>query len=263
MKHSFDTLVSLGWNCEVSFRIQDYLNRNIDSYLYSWVRVQNGEGLLRSLYHPEDVLAGNITLLDCGMLRCEKCQLDFHGIGEKGKLFLENGAPNEEVVSETIKELRSRIGHTSDKFQKLLKSDKRSLFIWKLNENYIVDQQVLENIKKVFCFLSEKYVSGKFVLMIVIEKKRCTEELLSLQNERLVVKNVQRVADKDNVMLDGDIDGWMEILAREDLICGSAFQFIYLLYLKIRWRMKRHFCNIYLKIENVLVYIYHRIRGIE
>lgn len=78
MKYKYDVLVSIGWNCEVSFRIQDFLNRQIDSYVYSWVRVQNSAGLLHSLYYPEDILAGKITLLKCGMLRCENCQMDFH-----------------------------------------------------------------------------------------------------------------------------------------------------------------------------------------
>ena len=30
----FDHYVSLGYNCEVSFRIQDYLGKPIESYLY-------------------------------------------------------------------------------------------------------------------------------------------------------------------------------------------------------------------------------------
>ncbi len=38
-ERGFDHIVSLGYNCEVSFRINDYLEREIDSYPLSWAYV--------------------------------------------------------------------------------------------------------------------------------------------------------------------------------------------------------------------------------
>lgn len=263
MKHKYDVLVSIGWNCEVSFRIQDYLNHNIDSYMYSWVRVQNSEGLLHSLYHPEDVLSGIITLLDCGMLRCENCQMDFHGIGDKGSLFLENGSPNTVVVEDTIQELKSRIRHTSDKFQKLLRSEKKSLFIWKLNEANNIDSKTICDINNVFHFFMQTYKSGQFGLLIVAERHKITPELLLLQSDQLFVKTISRAADKENVLLDGDIDGWMKLLVEVDCDVKKIFRSIYVVYLNLRWRSKRAWQKTYLTVESMLVAFYHKVRRIK
>ena len=47
-------LVSLGYNCEVSFRLEDYYGK-LDSYLFSWSFEDSRSGFIKALENMEDV----------------------------------------------------------------------------------------------------------------------------------------------------------------------------------------------------------------
>jgi hypothetical protein len=86
----FDEVTSLGYNCEVGFRIQDYFGL-MDSYPYSWAYCLDRKLFLESLDNLDDILTGDITLMPSGMFRCEKYQISFHASKEKMHyLLMEN-----------------------------------------------------------------------------------------------------------------------------------------------------------------------------
>ena len=129
----FDEVTSLGYNCEVGFRIQDYFGL-MDSYPYSWAYCLDRKLFLESLDNLDDILTGDITLMPSGMFRCEKYQISFHASKEKDALFVD-GKPNEEVVRLELASLKKKIKHLVEKFYSLFQSDKKSLFVIKVKHS--------------------------------------------------------------------------------------------------------------------------------
>lgn len=69
---NFKNVISLGYNCEVSYRIEDLLGRKIDSYPFSWAYVMDNHAFLKCLENLEDVLENEIEILPSGMFKDKK-----------------------------------------------------------------------------------------------------------------------------------------------------------------------------------------------
>lgn len=211
---SFDKIVSLGCNCEVSFRIEDYQKRPIDSYLYSWCYELDPELFAESLYHMDEILCGPVEVQPWGMFLDKTWQLSFHGKGRKDQLFLENGELNQEVADQMIEELRSRVRHLTDKFQKLLKSDHRTLFIFKV-PSWQEGGSSVSLVRRVCEFLEQEYLSGNYRLLVVLEEKNqgfreASGELKKYK--KLQIKYIKEFAPDDNTKNGGDIEGWLKAI---------------------------------------------------
>lgn len=125
-RRKFDVYVSLGYNCEVSFRIRDFLNSPIDSYPFSWCYVTRPERLGECLENMDDILKHKTKLLPWGMILDEKYGLSFHIKVLKSRL-LQDGQDNKEIYQEALLELQSRFRHLIFKFRELLKSNRYTL----------------------------------------------------------------------------------------------------------------------------------------
>ena len=51
----FQNIVSLGYNCEVSFRIEDFTHEKINSYPFSWSYISDHKKFLEALQNLDDV----------------------------------------------------------------------------------------------------------------------------------------------------------------------------------------------------------------
>lgn len=117
----YDNIVSLGYNCEVSFRIKDFMKeqgRSFDSYLYSWVYITNRFLMLDSIENFDLVLSGDLKLLPWGMVRCEKTAMDFHMRNKQLWDDMGNIKPRE--YQEALTELKSRVSHLKMKTAQLI-----------------------------------------------------------------------------------------------------------------------------------------------
>lgn len=65
----FDHYVSLGYNCEVSFRIQDYLGKPIESYSLTWAYVHDLSRLPAALEKRGELLGRMLPQKGSDMFR--------------------------------------------------------------------------------------------------------------------------------------------------------------------------------------------------
>lgn len=213
----FDTIVSLGFNCEVSFRIRDHLNGYLDSYPYSWCYVYGGADLSQCLEHPERILSGDIELLPNGMLLCKTCHLSFHGKMPLDQLWNADGSPCQEKLDMTIAELRARQSHLQDKLRWLLNDGKKStLFLMKNAKIAFQPKEAAEDIRSLSRWLEEHYQGGRFLLVVVVEERYLTHRLRRMENKHLVFRSVRQFAKEGKAQSGSDFEGWNAIFDEFD-----------------------------------------------
>ncbi len=219
----FQNIVSLGYNCEVSFRIEDFTHDKIKSYPFSWSYITDQKKFLDALWNLEDVLKNEIEVLPWGMFLDKKYGISFHGKGDKTTLFQEDGSVNQEVADSMIEELKSRESYLIEKFKKLLSSDQATLFILKVSSAKDGEENA-EFIQGVLEFLKKNYVSQNFMLLAVAEKNHL--EFVKLLGECvcdkfLTVRSIEAFADDGNTQTGGDIEGWLDVIGRCGEYCPS------------------------------------------
>ncbi|MDM0822046.1 hypothetical protein QTI12_14785 [Clostridium perfringens] len=208
-KNTFDEVVSLGYNCEVSFRIKDYFGK-ISSYPYSWAYCCDKNLFLKSLDNLDDILTGEITLLPLsGMFKCEKYNMNFHSSKHKENLVVD-GKPNKENVEKEIKNLKEKIKHLTKKFKDLLTSEKNTLFVIKIKHDEFNDEKFIQEI---YSRLLKYYKSKRFLLLVVLEEKYLTKEIINLESERLKIRTVKYFAKDNDTLRGGDLVGWNSVFS--------------------------------------------------
>lgn len=201
----YDRVVSLGYNCEVSFRIEDYYG-SIDAMPFSWSFTLNRDKFPEAIRNSGELLSEGITVRDDHMLMCNKYELKFH---PRYSIFPQFSEYTQEQLDEATKELKERVKHLSDKFEQLFGSDLRTLFVMKVEDKgtdsnckYILD---------VYEALKEKYTSGKFTLAVVLLNESINESVRALENEQIKVFGLKKFAPVKHTNIMGDIKGWRNV----------------------------------------------------
>lgn len=208
MKDYYDNVVSLGYNCEVAYRIKDSFD--LPSYPFSWVYIYDLKRFSELLYNLDDVFNSESEIFPWGMILYKKYQISFHIVGdaEKPLLFLENGELNKEFTDQKLIDLKSRYFHMVDKFKNLLKSHKKTLFVIKLK-----DDQALKDFPLVYNFFKQNYQigrGGKFKILIVMEEKYKSRNNIKVikKCKNAVIKYITNFADDGDTLYGGDHIGW-------------------------------------------------------
>ncbi len=221
----FDHYVSLGYNCEVSFRIQDYLGKPIESYPLTWAYVHDLSRLAAALEKRGELLGRMLPQKGSDMFRDADYDIAFHVRASADELFRADGSLREEIAEPALEELRSRYRHLTEKFSELLLSDDRTLFVLKVRE----DGYRQSWLKNLFAFLVENYfaLSGGFRLLVVSEERWFNEKEAKRfwrGEDRILFATVENFAADDKTDRDGDIDGWMRAFAYADKDSASFFE---------------------------------------
>lgn len=204
----YDTYVSLGYNCEVSFRIQDFWGR-LESYPLSWAYILNRNYLIEALNHLDKILTGDINVTPWHMVIDEDYKISLHLKLYTDKLFLDDGTLDIFYASKSIFELKSRFSHLVNKFLDLLKSEKRTLFIIKVLPTEVHEQWLID----LYNWLNIHYISGKWNLLIVLEERseEPNGEFWS-QAEKALIAKVPFFAPDSDTKLGGCPKEWGKIL---------------------------------------------------
>lgn len=224
----FSEIISLGYNCEVSFRIKDYCvahGLDLNSFVFSWAYVQKKEGLLKALPHLDtfwcdisDSGEGLQYLQGGGMYSYLAYDIAFHSKAKK--MVFENGKTEEEIRNLIVDEMKSRYTYLSEKLLATLNDESKNvMFIYKMprwerdidnNVNFINALiEVLRNISK--CKVS---------LCIVLEKASDDERYRRLECDDLHVRFVEQFADDSETETGGDKLGWSKIFEEFSLDCA-------------------------------------------
>lgn len=210
----FENIVSLGYNCEVSFRIEDFTGEGIDSYPFSWAYINDSEHFLTCLWELDELLSEEIEVLPWGMFLDKKYQISFHGKGDAKELFNLDGSLNTLIAERRINELKARIRYLIKKFKKLLNSEEKTLFILKIHPQERDGGFFL--IKGVLDFLRKNYISQKFMVLAVLEESNriLGEGISELPiGAQLQVRYIRAYANDSETKSGGDIRGWNNALS--------------------------------------------------
>lgn len=203
---TYDTVISLGYNCEVSFRLENFLGK-INSMPFSWAYVMKRELFPQALEHIDDLLGQDVWLLPDNMIQCNTFLIKFH---PRYDILLADGKMTDESFECALSELRQRVNYLKHKHKELMLSDKRSLFIMKVEDRGEADN--IGYIKAVYQVLEKQYRSGNFVLLVVLEKAAVTEGLRNLESDRLKLRSLKRFAPVKHTDTMGDVIGWWKLL---------------------------------------------------
>lgn len=199
-------LISLGYNCEVSFRLEDYFG-GLDSYLFSWSYEEDRELFLKALKNTDDVFSGNVSLRDDHMFADETYKIKFH---PRYDILSKSGAYTQKNYDEALSELQSRIKHLKEKTKELFASGRKVIFLVKVQD--FGEEKNIKYIKALSNVLKEVVISGNFLLVAVLEKKNITKKISELEDSILRIRTVKKFAPVKHTDIWGDVKGWYKIL---------------------------------------------------
>lgn len=202
----YDVVTSLGYNCEISFRLENYFG-SINAMPFSWSYVMEREYFPSVLENIAPLFAGEVKLMDDQMIRCENFKIKFH---PRYDILRREGEPTEETLQEAIEELRGRVSHLKQKYLELVAGDKNTLFLMKV-ENH-GDEDNISYIKNVYETMKRVYLSGKFTIVAIVEEEALTEGVRALEEEQLKIRSLKRFAPRKHTDTMGDVKGWKRIL---------------------------------------------------
>ncbi len=220
-KTKYDEICSLGYNCEVSMRINNLLLKECNHYIFTYSYEHNRELFLNALDNLTQIYKSPFSLSG-KMLLAEKYQISFHPRKES-KLINTNGSINQQILNECKEELKSRIKYLGEKTVKLLNSDKNILLVLKIKPtDYTHDKKFITDI---YNTLIHQFPSGKFTLLCVLARNTYSptdinkfyelEQQFNKKNSSLKFGIIKYFADDLNTIKGGDISGWLNILGKE------------------------------------------------
>ncbi len=198
-------LVSLGYNCEVSFRLEDYYGK-LDSYLFSWSFEDSRSGFIKALENMEDVLQGELKLCPDHMIQDVKYKIRFH---PRYDILPKTGDTTDKQYIEAVDELKSRVDHLKKKTIDLFSGDHKIVFIIKVASAR--PENNIQYLAKVKAALDEYHISD-YQIVAVFEKRAVSKEIRGLEDGGLKIRTVRKFAPLKHTDIMGDIRGWNKIL---------------------------------------------------
>lgn len=214
----YDAVVSLGYNCEISFRLENFFGK-INAMPFSWSYVLERESFPAVLEHIDPLFSGEVRLLEDRMILCENTKIKFH---PRYEILQKDGTITEDSLAEAVQELKSRVEHLKKKYVELVASDKRTLFLIKVENKGEEDN--IRFVRDVTEALRKAYRSGLFTLVVLAEKEAVTPGLQSLEGEQLKIRALKRFAPRKHTDIAGDVKGWYRVLQEMTGESGKGYR---------------------------------------
>jgi hypothetical protein len=201
-------IVSLGFDCEPSFKINFYCKK-FDSYMFSWSYFCDRNCLPETILDMESTLLGKPLELfgHYRMVMFEPHLVAFHT-----KQITTSVSP---ILPEEISEVLSREKHLCSKTISLFNSGEPIVFLLKiLGTNYFDDCHFVHSVDLA---LSQR-VKGPYVLVPIFEKSHVNTRLYKhIVGDNITVRFVRRFwtldARQSRRVFSGDSRGWLRILS--------------------------------------------------
>ena len=217
----FDHIVSLGYNCEVSFRIEDYQQEKLDSYPLSWAYVKDQDDLTNALEHLDETAKETIReyVPGSGMFNINELNIDVHTTVDKSLVPTYDDAQFYSFVEEASAEISKRFNYLNQKWVSLLNGDESTLFLLKL-QSWKSVESCYEVILSVNHWLYNNYKSRKYLLACFTDKDDvfdylCCKEIAGF-SPHITITKIGRFATDDNTHDGGDINSWLKAIEKWD-----------------------------------------------
>ena len=203
----FDHIISLGYNCEVSWRIEDYIRGKIDSYPLSWAYIKNQEELPYILENLELISDSNFDYEErSGMFYCKELNISLHTTLDHSNYLVLSDEEKKRYVLEGESEVRQRFRYLCNKWDKLMQSNESTLFVIKI-QNQAGDLRWIYKTKE---YLDEKYESGRFKILLVVTNEDLLYKVNLQQNNDYLVLLIKSFAADAETLTGGDRIGWIK-----------------------------------------------------
>lgn len=212
----WDDVIGLGYNCEVSARLQDVFGDKFSHYLFTWSYQYDRDLFLDALNELGDFSNDDYTVLPWGMIQNNKYLIGFHSRYTKNELINDDKSLTS-LVPDAINELKSRVRHLAEKLENIFKQNKRVLFVIKLQ--YTDYNKDIEYIIKLNELIKKKFACANpiYLLLVVISRKNYPNyrRVLSVNlPDNVRIGTVHYFAPDSNTDNGGDIVGWKRLLKK-------------------------------------------------
>ena len=209
-KVHYDHIVSLGYNCEVSFRIKDHYG-DVEPYFFTWVYVRNRKKQCAFLENRHLFMSGDIEYLpgSGGMFLDTATDFAIHSRMKDEELLI-NGEEQKENMLSAVKEMKERYSHLLDKTFSMFSDGTSALFVVKVAEG---------NADEICAFLQdllgllERLCTRKVFTLLCVTTHAMKEKILHMESANLKVRSVSHFADDAHTDSTGDMDGWDNVFS--------------------------------------------------
>lgn len=209
-KNGFQHIVSLGYNCEVSYRIKDYIRTGIDSYPLSWAYMKKQNELVHILDTIDSCYTSKLTIEDSGMFYCEDLNISLHTTVPHKKVSEYSEDEKQEYVIQGEREIKERFKYLCEKWHRLLESNESTLFVLKLCSRKSLKYYV-SLIRGLDEWLSKNYVSQKYYVACFFDDNEMLEETRQwIESEHIGFCNIDCFAPDGETLSGGHKIGWIK-----------------------------------------------------
>ena len=134
-ENKFDHIISLGYNCETSFKALKYF-RFEEAGLFNWSYSHSINELINALNNFDSICTGDFEYPN-PLWECKNTHIRFHGKANI-QLYMEQPV-SEEIIESDRKELVERMAYLKEKFLNFIRNDSSKLFVYKIRDNEITD----------------------------------------------------------------------------------------------------------------------------
>lgn len=208
---NFDEVVSLGYNCEISFRLENCFGK-INSWPFSWSFVLDRNLFLDALLHMDQIFQDSVSICQDSrvnsMVQCNKYKICFHPrseyVGNDGQIIEEKFFP------EGKEELESRFSYLVKKFNHLLKDKgKKTLLICGIENDKCND--TIDFIKKLDETINKLFRYSDYVLLVVLPSCKYEDELKQYETDNLKIRKIRSFGIQKCNDISTDTNGWGKI----------------------------------------------------
>ena len=212
-KVNYKEVISLGYNCEVSFYIRKFCNK-LNSSLFSWAYVFGIESLLKALNDLDNLFTKNISE-PAPLYKDKDFNIAFHGNLPDLDLINPEIKFSDEVLEADRKNTFEKIAYLKEKFKKVLSNNKRKIIFYKTR---------YDDIDKKDCFhklydILKKY--GKNFKLIIIVENKDLEPLKNLEKENLFFRGVEQFNPEEHSDNDTYKNDWFKIFQEFNIKRGK------------------------------------------
>lgn len=192
-ENRFDHIISLGYNCEVTFRFLKYFDFE-ETSLFNWTYCRSIKDLINALDNFQLIGNGDFEYPN-PLFECKNTHIRFHG--KAGMDMYLNKTATEEQLKQDKEDLIERIEHFKDKFSEVLKSSNSKLYIYKIQSKDVNDE-IKTKVKELYEVLAT-LGGNNFKLLIVGESCEKLEKLKNSATEKIIFRTVKYYANDDTV----------------------------------------------------------------
>lgn len=178
-------VISLGYNCEVSFQFFQHYHF-VESSLFAWSNTVNIDNLIHAVENPEILCRGTVENVN-PMWKCFNTDIHFHG---RAPAKIWNFAPAKEIIEADKQELLSRIEHLKSKFIQTGCDGKNNLYIFKYPPIAETAENAVDKINRLHTALRH-IITNRFDLLIITEQNFCPQLEQLNNNPHIFIRRVK------------------------------------------------------------------------